>query len=62
MPRKIMYWLRQWFGAIRQQAITRANVDPDLRRGVTRPQQLSNLILTIVRVEHQILPIRHAKL
>ena len=24
------HWFRQWFGAVRQQAITWANVDPDL--------------------------------
>ena len=24
------YWFRYWFGAVKQQAITWANVDPDL--------------------------------
>ena len=34
------YWFRQWLGAVKQQAITWANVDPDLCRhsGVTRPE------------------------
>ena len=26
------HWLRQWLGAVKQQAITWANVDPDLWR------------------------------
>ena len=26
------HWFRQWLGAVRQQAITWANVDPDLCR------------------------------
>ena len=34
---EIQYRLRQWLGAIRHQAITWANVDPDLSYGVARP-------------------------
>ena len=31
-PMISQYWFRYWFGAVRQQAITWANVDPDLCR------------------------------
>ena len=29
---KSQHWFREWLGAVRQQAITRVNVDPDLCR------------------------------
>ena len=36
---KCQHWFRRWLGAVRQQAITWANVDPDPGlHGVTRPQ------------------------
>ena len=40
------YWFRLWLGAVRQQAFTRANVDPDLRHHMVSlgHNELSNVL------------------
>ena len=50
------HWFSLWLGAIRQQAITWANVDPDLCRQMASlglselPDVLSDIVLTVCRM------------
>ena len=59
LPMMSQHWFRYWLGAVRQQAITRANVDPDLCRHMT---SLSHNELTEIHMSYLTMTIMVASL